>query len=462
MVAPPDRIGSLPAELQEMVFCYLGWELRTFVYHRNTSVCALEALWAYHAAQHPQAPTKNSSHIVIADFALRQFAKPAVMHAAIDQNPKLSMRVRELTLIIPASRDVDDPDDEDDILPQVPASFSYELINDLLMRCTQLRTLRLIGFAIPRDKDDNVPFMTIPWGFFVKVPPGVSHLLVEEVLIFDRSTEEDYGMMQVDGLWCELSDTINEISGLEHIKTLHYKLPAIYYLPDGTKGFIGLESIRVDIMTIKYQRSHGFDELFEILGTLPALRVLDLRYPYRRTYAQPFMHKWHQLMPQVRVFRLSFLCCADAILSSESTDSVHFELLLDSQKIIDDLKTDVSVNESLQDGLESQLDAMYVHANHYFNGIRRLRRVYDVVLTLGIILDKLRKEGKDERRSLSILPCQWSSGELGGPWFVDEEEREKFERDIWDMRSDLYESLEHDWDLSVPLVEFDWHSLTRI
>jgi hypothetical protein len=360
-------------------------------------------------------------------YVRRHLSKPQSMLDILKITPKLSSLIHELALQIPIYRLVAGPPNSDHgfiLYTQAPSTWNHHMQN-LLSSLLQLVKLRVDGLWIPRHEASTVDFQNNgdagrpSW----RLPESIKELYVEEALTKDCATEEVIPSIPgLDDSAFYISNNLQAFVGYQDIEKFHYITPFLEcdHLVPWLEDFSSLKEFRLDEMWGQIVYRKGMDMVFDALGHLPNLKIIDLRLHCLDT-VWPFGNGWGQLVPRVRVVRLYFQWFAEAVCWTTAANNIHFELLIDIDQILRDGETAVkAASEDIEEWEYEERWRNDPMAPGYWERMRlhavrnAIARVKDVKKSW----EERRQQGKQELRDVSIVNCRWSEEGIGPSWFA--------------------------------------------
>lgn len=252
----------------------------------------------------------------------------------------LALKITDLTLAIPAGRE-----ETDEIISYSPTTWDRQLLGNLFDKLSNLETLSINTFAIPRCHDSAISRHRDPSVSFghIAVPPSLKHFVIEEAENADcAGAETNASIIRRLGYPTEFYRTSLTLRDIQlngtletlHIKALRMDLGFIYVIDDCQD----LHELRYDLLHSDLVKLHfwGLDMtgFFKHLERLHNLTVLDLRWPYLAELSARWPPRWTKSVPKVTILRVAFCWFAEALSGTDCNDSIHFELLFDMDEAL--------------------------------------------------------------------------------------------------------------------------------
>jgi hypothetical protein len=423
--SPPERIGSLPVELQKMVFDNLGAETYQFTYDPETSGSAFEALWIHLREKRITALDSDDAE-EFQDKALTHMAEPARLLARLNFRPELDLasKLHELSLAIPCTRITSQVGVMDLLIPtaELPVAWDLKILGRLFTRLTSLQKLSLFGLWIPRGKDDRIPHELHPYYKLITIPPSVTSLYIEEGYSGDRADESaKEAMNREETEHADLTYIIEDFKGYESVTHLELKLPLIQDRCFAQlRHFTGLKTFKINQDTTALLDNETFQDMLTSLQHARELEVLELWYPKKIRANSPFHGNWHKHLPHLKTIRLSFQCFVEAFEGTTPEDNIRFELLIDTNRVPHVCLEDGEVKTLTQD----RTALLVTMAGRVHNVVDRIEKVQK-------IFETKRNANKLERRSVGLVHYDWPEEHKDSCWFGLGEDEFDDDLEIW-------------------------------
>lgn len=317
-----------------MIFSFLGWELRPFIFKRTTSNSARKALWTFYCADVTPSMSRKADFV---HSAHKHVIKPQDMLKVFKKFPTAANAITEAGFCVPSGRieDITTLGMDTHVTVCFPTAWKQERLRRLLTRLHKMETLTLRALAIPRNHE--IPFeaedpLTLAEYRPITIPTSVRHLVLEEC--FDkqrvRAQVSSRTIVGVNVVYRRVfADSCSHIHqkfyGSEHLRTLHFKT---WYLDRSSLRFIcectALEELRIDLHDIDSQGDFAvLGRLFSKIRDLKSLTVLDVRWPTKDNL-QMFPTWWTDRLLKLRTFRLPFTWFHRAIALTKPSTEIHF------------------------------------------------------------------------------------------------------------------------------------------
>lgn len=429
----PCYIAALPNELKDNIFGFLGWELSVFLFNHATHDSALKALWPFFCTEkHPQPGGTDAADLTRMSF--RYMAKARRLVSALEKVPSLAPKLTELTLAIPNVRVEVSPSQKNEAQYHSPTAWDCGHLHDLFKALSDLEKLTLTTFVIPRSQNTAISWHYDPSNSSdrILIPPSVKHLIVEETPDSGCASAETRAMWtRIFGRTSDSHETsrtlrfIRLCPALEtlHVKTFRLERHFIFVLMDCQD----LKELRYDVMETNPASSPcwsiSIGSFFSNLKNFNNLTVLDLRFCRINGHygygVWPL--RWAKRIPQVRTMRVAFHGFAEILQGTDCEDNIHFELLFDYDQAVREctsivLKT-FEAKSKVARSLSEKMDLTTEYERDFLRRIHHLKHAIKTVQQLGQMYDARSKEGLGEKRSVSIVECEWAEMRIGSVWF---------------------------------------------
>jgi hypothetical protein len=325
---------ATPNEILDIIFGGFGKEeLDAFAHVCGTHHSARKAIWLDFCRTHS---TIDKHPCMPAEFetALKQqFNKAKRLHDTIVRAPLLGLMVKELTIPIPTQRLA--LDSAKNLVFQLPENWDDSIVRNLLLMVPTFRKLHLVAIWVPWSAGTTHRYVTLP---AKRSPIGISstvkELHIEDVEVPDAADEEVGGRIAETEIWkYEQSDLLLHFTNYHHIERRHLKAPFFVDMSGQVMPTIqqmhGLEELRLDLSNEWGMDKDVTEGIYMPLGTLLNLHVLEVRYSSSEGTPSPFPEGWPALIPSLRVLRIPIRRFAEALLSTDSSHKIHYELLMD-------------------------------------------------------------------------------------------------------------------------------------